>query len=273
MCGHGVGVSRGEKRACPARAVAAVEAASPRAWGHPLCVCVPHSPAQAVECVCAARGAGKGRARRATLHRQAVDHRMRSTAWVSVCVRWPMLVVVRAPWSQKRCASWRKFVGGGGRVLPCGRDLPRAWQGVVWAVFFWGGHRARWGGGRGGQVCCTPWGSGPCVYRRRGSRLGCEVTRISTRERSQGPPSNVTMACIGLFGRGTHAAFVSELDEDDVCTHSLRRHLHLPKRRRNVTTDGTFANATARTGNHFLFELCRHPYREISLSCGERFPF
>ena len=111
-----------------------------------VCVCVTQPGTGCGVCVCAARGAGKGRARRATLHRQAVDHRMRSTAWVSVCVRWPMLVVVRAPWSQKRCASWRKFVGGGGRVLPCGRDTPRAWQGVVWAVFFWGGHRARWGG-------------------------------------------------------------------------------------------------------------------------------
>ena len=114
--------------------------------GRPTGVCATQPGVGCGVCVCAARGAGKGRARRATLHRQAVDHRMRSTAWVSVCVRWPMLVVVRAPWSQKRCASWRKFVGGGGRVLPCGRDTPRAWQGVVWAVFFWGGHRARWGG-------------------------------------------------------------------------------------------------------------------------------
>ena len=53
-----------------------------------MCVCVPHSPAQAVECVCVQLvRPGRGRARRATLHRQAVDHRMRIAASVCVCVR------------------------------------------------------------------------------------------------------------------------------------------------------------------------------------------
>ena len=197
---------------------------------------------------------------------------MRSTAWVSVCVRWPMLVVVRAPWSQKRCASWRKFVGGGGRVLPCGRDLPRAWQGVVWAVFFWGGHRARWGGVGADRFVAHLGARGHAFTGGVGAASGAKSRGSLLVSEVRGLPQTL-LWLVGLFGRGTHAAFVSELDEDDVCTHSLRRHLHLPKRRRNVTTDGTFANATARTGNHFLFELCRHPYREISLSCGERFPF
>ena len=37
--------------------------------------------------MCSSWGPGKGRARRATLHRQAVDHRMRSATPVCVCVR------------------------------------------------------------------------------------------------------------------------------------------------------------------------------------------
>ena len=249
-----------------------MEAASPRAWGHPLCVCATQPGVGCGVCVCSSWGREGASPARDTAqtgggpphaqHRMGERVRAMADAGGGARALEPKAMRVVA-----QVCGWR----GEGITVREGPSTGVAGRRVGGVFLGWSPRPV--GGGRGGQVCCTPWGSGPCVYRRRGSRLGCEVTRISTRERSQGPPSNVTMACIGLFGRGTHAAFVSELDEDDVCTHSLRRHLHLPKRRRNVTTDGTFANATARTGNHFLFELCRHPYREISLSCGERFPF
>ena len=87
VCGHGEGVSRGQKSARRTRAVAAVEAASPRARGNPT-VCVFHTARRMLWSVCVQLvGPGKGRARRATLLRQAADHRMRSAAPVCVCVR------------------------------------------------------------------------------------------------------------------------------------------------------------------------------------------
>ena len=55
--------------------------------GDPLCVCATQPGVGCGVFVCSSWGPGKGRARHATLHRQAADHRMRSAAPVCVCVR------------------------------------------------------------------------------------------------------------------------------------------------------------------------------------------
>ena len=127
------GVSRGGKapHACRCGPPEPPRAPRPRARGNPLCVCAPHSPAQAVECVCAARG-GRGRgepgARHCTDRRWttacAVPHR-----YACVCVRWTgLVVVVHAPLEMRVAAQ----VCAGGGLQP--RGQPRGHCGMNWPV-------------------------------------------------------------------------------------------------------------------------------------------
>ena len=79
-----------------------------------MCVCATQPGVCCGVCVCSSWGPGKGRARRAALHRQVADHPVRSAAPVCVCVgvRWMRLVVVVHAPLEMRVAAQVLYGGG-----------------------------------------------------------------------------------------------------------------------------------------------------------------
>ena len=101
-----------------------------RERGETHCVCVPHSPVQAVECVCAARGAGVGRrgepgARHCVLAGGGSSHAQRR---MGVCACDGRGWWVRVPWSKKAMRVAAQVCGAEGRYCRCGWGAPRRAQ-------------------------------------------------------------------------------------------------------------------------------------------------